>query len=321
MNSNGGKMRNGALDTAPAGAGRSPRRTARFTPLGLLCLAIGLGALTGCATQAPRFAVEINALSALPEDQRPSATPLVQSTSADPSQAPPTVAFEDTQYLLLAADPDKDTRDLQHREFEEVLEAALLKRGLERVDVASEADVAILMDYGIGERVTEVISISTPHHVLNDARFRRSRFRYGRQGRRGRRGRAFGDYPYSSFDRFAYQPRVQTRTVTTVNRFLELEARALTSIEAPRSGDPLWSTEARSRGPIEDLRRVFPVLVGAAADYVGSDSGQIIETTIAEDDARVIQLRPMFDPTGAALQDPPASAESPGEPDSTKAER
>lgn len=231
----------------------------------LVALCVGLLLGSGCASSVPQYAVEINAL----------ASPSMQAMTE----------IAGTQYLLLPANPDLDPRNLEYQEFERVLEVALAGRGLQRVDDIAYADITILMQYGIGERETRITSYSPPYHVIDDYPY----YDYWDRGRRGRFGyRRYS--PFSTLSRYSYAPEI--RTETTVNRYLELEARTVEPGQDPRSGEPVWSTEVRSRGELDDLRRVFPVLAGVAAEHVASDTGQIIEATIAEDDDRVVLLRP-----------------------------
>ena len=261
-------------DAAHATAGsRSVTRRWRQAAAGAACLLLLVGG-AGCASRTPRFAVEVNALA--------DAKWKAQSR------------LSEANYILLPSDPETDARDLQHQEFERILELALADRGLRRVDDPARADIAVLMNYGVGEQETQLITFDPPYNAFDDYRYWNYGAYYGDR-RRGHRRRGVGLLPYGRFSMVHRRSLGhQTRTITTVNRFLALEARDLSSgaAEDPRTGDPVWSTEVRSRGAIDDLRRVFPVLVSAAVEHIATDTGQILETTIAEDDERVVRLRP-----------------------------
>ncbi len=224
----------------------------------------------GCATT-PRFDVSVDALA------RSSAESIVEG---------------DARYLLLPMDAASDSRDLQFQEFARVLEFALGTQGFDRVNDVAHADVVLLVDYGVENPETRTVMLPRPAFGYASG--------WGYAGHvhgvgcghgfHGHRHSAFPYYPYDYpyFGRADLFPSV--RSYTTFNRFFTLEARAIESISDPRAGPPVWRTHVESRGASDDLRRVFPVLVGAARDYFGRDTDERIETTIAEDDPRIPRI-------------------------------
>ena len=54
---------------------------------------------------------------------------------------------------------------------------------------------------------------------------------------------------------------------------------------------PVWKTTITSKGRSGDLRLVFPVLVGAATEYIGTDTGHQVRVEIKESDSRVLKVR------------------------------
>jgi hypothetical protein len=56
----------------------------------------------------------------------------------------------------------------------------------------------------------------------------------------------------------------------------------------------LWQTEVTSIGSTDDLRRVFPVLVGASFEYYGKDTGQKVSINIYENDDRVKEVKGIY---------------------------
>ena len=54
---------------------------------------------------------------------------------------------------------------------------------------------------------------------------------------------------------------------------------------------PLWKTNITSTGSSGDLRLVFPVLVGAAADHLGTNTGHQVVVELGEDDIRVRRVK------------------------------
>lgn len=189
--------------------------------------------------------------------------------------------FDGHRYVLLPADSAVDVGDLQFLDFARTVELGLADRGLVRMEKIQEADFSVLLSWSVGDRETRTIVF--PGSTLASANFYSSH-RHSRHCRH-RGGRGYGAYYAPVYS----APTIVT--VTTVNRLLSIEARALEAGKPARSGQPLWSTTVESRGSSDDLRRVFPVLVGAATRYFATDTGQRIETSIKEDDERVLRLK------------------------------
>ena len=213
---------------------------------------------------------------------------------------------EGQRYVLLPADAGLDEGDLQFLEFARIVELALADRGFVRVQTAEDAQLSVLLGWSVGDRETRTIVF--PSSTLAQASYYPSHRHSRRCGHRGAHG-------YGSYYAPIYSPPTIV-TVTTVNRLLSIEARALEVGKPPRRGPALWSTTVESRGSSDDLRRVFPVLVGAASSYLGTDTGQRIETTITEDDERVLRLKSARAESGPrsipVLEDvPPPSAGAP----------
>ena len=46
-----------------------------------------------------------------------------------------------------------------------------------------------------------------------------------------------------------------------------------------------------STGLSSDLRRVFPILIGASQQYIGTNTGQKLKIKIYEDDKRILDVK------------------------------
>ena len=53
----------------------------------------------------------------------------------------------------------------------------------------------------------------------------------------------------------------------------------------------VWKTGIVSVGSSGDLRRVFPVMIGAASSYLGTNTGEIRTVNLYEDDPRVLLVK------------------------------
>jgi hypothetical protein len=54
---------------------------------------------------------------------------------------------------------------------------------------------------------------------------------------------------------------------------------------------PIWKVKMISTGPSGDLRLIFPVMIGAGKEYIGTNTGKSIRVIIAEDDDRVLAVK------------------------------
>jgi hypothetical protein len=185
------------------------------------------------------------------------------------------------RYVLIPAAADRSASDLEFLEFARSVEAGLAERGFERAASAGNADLVVAIDWSVGDPVRETIVYPRPAFSYFDS--------FNHHHVHGRNC-GHGVYGRSSFDRgFGYEPLA--RTFRTFNRVLELWASEIESNRPLGSGRPLWSTRVESRGGDDDLRRVLPVLVGAAAAHLATDTGERIEMTVREDDERVDRIK------------------------------
>ncbi len=166
--------------------------------------------------------------------------------------------------IVLPANPDTRPDDLFFREFAEKTAASLARRGCDRVDFTEDADIAVLLGYGISEPVI----VERRDYVI-----------YRPWGRWSR------DIP-------EFIPVVTTMIFNTGG--LSLEARTVEKQTVPlpdqpsktRKGEPpkqiaqaslgapLWKVSAEHAGQGIDMRALFPWLLAAAENYYGTDSGQ-----------------------------------------------
>ena len=183
--------------------------------------------------------------------------------------------------LVLPAAADMRPDDLQFREFSAQLSASLAQKGCAPAQGFQDADLAVLLDYGIGEPL-----------VMEE----RSYVAYRPWGRWSR------GIP-------EYMPVTTTYVFHTCS--LSLEARLVERAIAPSGGtqkdgafsDPgaedgarlgkqLWKIRAAHAGQRVDLRALFPWLLAAAKEYYGVDSGQNILVRVGEEDLLSAPLPP-----------------------------
>lgn len=230
----------------------------RRIAIGALCCV--LLAIGGCATT--RFVVQVDSLTA-PERRSGSS------------------------YILLPGREDVAANDLQYREFEAYVERALNKRGFVKATSLEEADTAILLNYGIGEPQTTTYTYSLPVYGQTGG------------GTATYSGSTYGSGGYShTTGTIQQQPtygvvgsQTHTGSVTTYFRYLILDAVDLSAYRESQEIVPVWKTTITSTGSSGDLRRVVPVLVGAATEHIGTNTGQQVTVELQESDRRVLEVR------------------------------
>lgn len=180
-----------------------------------------------------------------------------------------------TRFVLLPADENISQADLQFQEYAGYVEKALLDIGFECASSYEDANVAIVLSYGISEPQTYTYAYSVPV--------------YGQTGIQTQStgsscGRAYSSYTTTSpiYGIVGTQERIGM-SVNYVRGFSLLATDMDRSIE-------LWSTKVTSVGASGDLREIFPILVVASKDYMAANSGREICITISENDKRIAEL-------------------------------
>ncbi len=181
--------------------------------------------------------------------------------------------------------------DLEYREFARYIRKALVSNGLIEANDPESAELAIFVNYGIGEPKTTYYSYSMP--VL------------GTTG--GRIVHDFsGPFKPSTPGRLAVVgSRNVTGSRTTYYRYLILEALDAQRLREGGEAVPVWETRLTSTGASGDLRRVMPILVAVGEDYFGTNTGQQVTVRVDEDDPSVLAIKaPQPSPVEVGAQPP-----------------
>jgi len=179
--------------------------------------------------------------------------------------------------------------DLQYREFARYVRKALAEHGFVEVEEPTAAQIAIFMNYGIGEPETTYYSYSYPVFGMTGG------------GTSTISSSTFGSGGYSSTTgTISQSPRIGVTGIgtaigsrTTYLRYLVLEAIDVASLRDNRKVVPTWKTIVSSSGSSGDLRRVMPVLVAAAQPHIASDTGHKVAVRVEETDPSVLSIKAM----------------------------
>ena len=76
-------------------------------------------------------------------------------------------------------------------------------------------------------------------------------------------------------------------TRTTYDRYAQIVGYDYQAFLKSREQIELWKTTITSTGSSGDLRKVFPVLIGAASPYIAKNTGKAVLVKLSENDKAV----------------------------------
>lgn len=196
---------------------------------------------------------------------------------------------DDKNYMLVPSDSTIYVYSLEFQEYTNYLKRVLKSRGYYYVEDPKVTNVVIFINYGISDPVTYEKLVSKPVRGKTGVSSTTTT------------GNAYVN-PYSNTITYSQKTqnnpsygvigyRSYTKTETYYLRFLHLTAFDFDYFTEYGEQKTIWETEVTSTGSSGDLRKVFPILVGASANYFGKNSGEKIEIRLYENDSRVIEVK------------------------------
>ncbi|MGA2093260.1 MAG: hypothetical protein ABSH16_07650 [Sedimentisphaerales bacterium] len=190
--------------------------------------------------------------------------------------------------VILPLDPNIVTDQLQYQEYSSYIKRALEKKGYEVTDNGRESKIVVFLNYGISDPHESIYSYNTPvwgQTGISSSYTTGTINSYG-SGMASYSGKTTYTPQYGIT---GYQTNVGT--MITFTRFLVLDAYDLDEYRKTNNAVQLWRTTAISTGSSGDLRFVFPIIVAASAEYMGTDTGKQIEISIYENDKRIKEIK------------------------------
>jgi len=232
----------------------------------LLLSLIALWPLVSCANlRQPGFAVVVDSLAA------------------------PEAASKRT-YVLLPGNENVHPTDLQFQEYSNYVNRALQSRGFVHATGFDDAEIAVVLFYGIGDPKTTQYTYSLP--VWGQTGVSSSQT-YGTATTFGGTTSYSGTTTHTpTYGVTGYSTQVGSRT--TYFRYAMITGYDLAAYRESQQELELWKTTITSTGSSGDLRRVFPVLLGAAAPHLATNTGQQVSVTLYEDDEIVRAVKGGF---------------------------
>lgn len=187
------------------------------------------------------------------------------------------------KYILLPGNKDGKVSDLQFQEFASYTEKALNAQGFRKASSIDEAEIAILLSYGISDPLSHEYTYSVPVYGqtgVSSSKTSGSVYSYGNSA------------SYSQNTEYTPSYGVvgsTTHVGTTVVFARYMVISGVDLEEFKKSGkiedaQELWSTKANSIGSSGDLRKIFPILLLASQNHIAGNTGEKISYSIREDE-------------------------------------
>lgn len=169
--------------------------------------------------------------------------------------------------------------DLQFQEYASYVERALIERGFARADTSDVANVVIALGYGIGDPQTLSVTKTIP--IFGQTGVSSSRT-YGTVTPGVGGGASYSGTTYNTpqFGITGFAER--TETATYYMRYIQLTGFDWVEFKASQRQVELWKTTITSAGYSNDLRMVFPMMIGAAMPHLAENTGQKLELQIGD---------------------------------------
>lgn len=191
-------------------------------------------------------------------------------------------------YFLVPGNENVDEGDLQFREYANYVERALVARGFTPASDRQSAEVAIALEYGIGDPQTFSHTRSIP--IFGQTGVSSSRT-YGTVTPNAGGGASYSGTTYNSpqWGITGFSQRTETQTYYV--RYARITGYDWMEFRDSQRQAELWKTTITSAGHSVDLRMVFPMMIGAAMPYLAEDTGQRMEVQIGDKDEALAVVR------------------------------
>lgn len=230
-----------------------------FLRLALYCAT--MLALSACAPRIPRFTVQVDALTSPQAGLHTSYMLGVNNDEPnDPVQALLPGSIADTNRTLIA-------------------------HGFVPAPSADQATLRIELRYGISAPQTETIIYDRPIQGKTGAQA--SSTTVTSVSPSGETSTTTSYKP--AYGVIGYRQETELRTTYTSYAVLS----AFDAKEKSAMGNPIeiWRIAMRQTSAVNDLERLFPVMLAAAAPYIGASTGKRIDVILDEDDASILMVK------------------------------
>lgn len=203
------------------------------------------------------------------------------SVSVDSLASPD--ASKKRTYLLIPGNEGVTWDDLQFQEYATYLMRVLNAQGYVLAKSTEEANLAIILSYGIGDPQTQQYSYNLPtwgKTGVSSANTYGTARTYGNTTTLNTTTTYTPTYGITGYNTY-------TGTTTTFFRYAFITGYDYEKFKETEKQVQLWQTTVTSTGSSGDLRQVFPVLIGASVPYLATSTGKKVEVSIQESETVV----------------------------------
>lgn len=186
-------------------------------------------------------------------------------------------ASEKKTYLLFPGEEGVTWNDPQFREYAAYLIRALNAQGYVAAKDVKEANVAVYLSYGMGDPQKHQTNYSV------ESEGKRCMMPTSTRGENTTitgTSNSTSSYGVAGSQQF-------TRTYTTYLKYALITGYDLEHLRETNEQLQLWRTSVTSSGSSNELKRVLPILIAAAAPYLAGNTGRKISRTLDETDPAV----------------------------------
>jgi len=201
-------------------------------------------------------------------------------------------ALEDRTYVVMPFDADVEPMDLEFQEYSAQVAKVLGERGFRRAPSIDDAEVVVLLAYGIGEPREHSYTYNLPvwgQTGVASTRTTTDATLFRNSAKLNSETSYTPQYGVTGFTN-------QTGSYTTFTRHALICAIDLAQLRNEQKFSEIWKTRIVSVGSSGDLRQVFPAMLAAARDLLATSTGRTVERTVSEDSPVVLWLRESTSP-------------------------
>ncbi|MFO0839612.1 MAG: hypothetical protein U1D55_13935 [Phycisphaerae bacterium] len=192
--------------------------------------------------------------------------------------------------MLLSGKNGVATNDLEFREYADMVERLLQSRGFAKAERELDANLVVFLNYGISDPKTQEYTYSVPMYgqIGGGGSTYYSGSVYTSKG-------GYGTYSGSAYSTPVYGVtgyRSGVGSYTYFVRYVRMDGVNLEKYRQSGTFEPVWKATVTSVGSSGDLREVFPYMLVASADHIGTRTEKALSITLKENDERLAMVRP-----------------------------
>jgi hypothetical protein len=183
-------------------------------------------------------------------------------------------------YQILPGNTGINSNDLQFKEYAGLLVNVMAMQGYTYASASQPADMEVYLSYGIGEPEKHTYSYTVPvwgqtgtdvysqtNTVINPANTQSTQYST--------------TYVEPQYGVTGYTE--QTGEYTSYKKYVILDAYDIKSGTQGSKLKEVWKVSLAGSGKINDLRKIYPALLAASVNYIGTSTGEVISVDIPAD--------------------------------------